>query len=145
MGAGAAKMRLTAHLTVRQQPGHPGGTSAATRTDIVFFLTQRKLEWDGTFQQLSSWPFTVRVVFPDKSASTVALCPRVSPPASSCESPQREALDAGSTPVSGEVLGRFTLSKAQLASVVAGKGYVVIGTRMNPSGEIRGLLKKTPG
>jgi hypothetical protein len=143
LGRGAAaQSKLTAHLTARQQ-GNPSGTTVATRADIVFTLTGRTLAWDGTFQQLSGWPFVVTVVFPGTSANTIALCPHSWPPTMRCRAQQGEQLTAGMTPVSGELLGTIDLSAKQAAAVVGGRGYVVFETRTNPTGEIRGQLKKT--
>jgi hypothetical protein len=135
-----SKERLTAHLTVRQQPGHPKQVGVATRFDVGFTLQGSALAWDGIFNQLSSFPFTIRIVFPDKSAPAVPLCTNPWPATIQCSTPQGEPLSAGVTPVTGEALGNATLNPAQRKAVLGGKGYAVLTTAVNPGGEIRGQI-----
>ncbi len=113
--------KLGAALTVGQVVPHPQGTKVGASGRFTATLTGTRLKWTLSFAALSGPATTAQI----HSAPRDKRGPLVVVLCGPCTSPEN---------------GTATLTKREIAAVVAGKDYTDVRTAKNPNGELRGQI-----
>lgn len=127
-GAQAAEATAKYKATLSAAEEVPTNTSTGKgNAELTLNTATKELTWNITFQGLTGDAVAAHIHGPaDKGANAGVVV----------------SLVAAGQPVKSPLMGKATLTDAQIADLNAGKHYVNIHTPMNKGGEIRGQISK---
>jgi hypothetical protein len=124
--AQAQSMKYTATMTSAEEVP-PNASTGKGRAELTLNSATKELTWNITWEGLTGDAVAAHIHGPADKGANAGV---------------QVQLGVQGTPPKSPLMGKATLTDAQIADLNAGKFYVNVHTPMNKGGEIRGQVSK---